>query len=919
MVFKDTRFIKPNKNSLNEPQNYLYVSGAGDGLGTNRNLFIKFFSTFGELSPDLYDDEAVFFDGTLQDYEELIKKQQEELLRQQEEDEKKEKELEEELLLKNKDNNANDDSQKEKKNKRKYVVKLSSPAFSQEDCKGIYFPFERRYCFVGFKEISSSINCYNFFQDEENVANFFNLHPEFPLEFSKLHVKYAKSASSRNQNPLPECTSAFSDITIPGLFIINNFLTEEEEKRWIEKDTEEKKGGIANENGPWKESMNRRVQHYGYSFSYHTLSIDYSKPSIEINEDGKEIANRIENLFKNHLKDKSHGEFDYQDILEFEQKKNSCTNIFSTTKNLLINEPTEGDNTPYVPGINKAIVKDLEESKMFPINQLTINEYYPGQGISSHIDTESCFGSGLFIVSLESSIVMTMTKKSSHPNYAGNNPETTSTESNAYGDKKYIILPRRSLLVLTRDARSMWTHGISIRKYDLVTEKEAELYFTYVKNKKLDPCLGVPPAGTSLVPRARRVSLTFRHVLPPPSPEEIKLLMEQGKVVVNNERSIKTLDTNKYDTKKQDEIEPPKDENIGDKSSINLEKQFVVDFYNTVAVHWHHTRAKRKVFWGSVQDFLMNLPKYSIVGDVGSGDGKYLEINPDITMIGCDRSWELLYVSRFGQNDPLCKEDEKKKSEKKNEKSKKNKGKKNKNIEEVKEVKEEVKEETVPEPTESNQTTSLTNLAPLNIFCADIVSLPWRSNSLDASICIAVLHHLSTEERRLAAIKECVRILKPGGRTFIQVWALEQTEEDALSSVNTFAKDQVEETSVTEENLPQPEINKPKQKSKHTFASQDTFVSWKLPKRFINHHNEGENPTETETNSTAAAEVVTKDEKSENKPPLPTNDDELIVYQRYCHVYKKGEMESLCSKIPTCRLIKSGWESGNWYVILEKI
>lgn len=65
-----------------------------------------------------------------------------------------------------------------------------------------------------------------------------------------------------------------------------------------------------------------------------------------------------------------------------------------------------------------------------PINQLTVNEYWPGQGIASHIgkssqhtvpllnisllisDTETCFGSALFVVNLAGGIVMTLSRRS---------------------------------------------------------------------------------------------------------------------------------------------------------------------------------------------------------------------------------------------------------------------------------------------------------------------------------------------------------------------------------------------------------------------------------------------------------------------------------------------------------------------------
>ena len=46
---------------------------------------------------------------------------------------------------------------------------------------------------------------------------------------------------------------------------------------------------------------------------------------------------------------------------------------------------------------------------------------------------------------------------------------------------------------------------------------------------------------------------------------------------------------------------------------------------------------------------------------------------------------------------------------------------------------------------------------------------------------IAVLHHLSTEERRLAAMQEMVRLVKRGGCLLIVVWAREQTGHHAYS------------------------------------------------------------------------------------------------------------------------------------------
>ena len=44
----------------------------------------------------------------------------------------------------------------------------------------------------------------------------------------------------------------------------------------------------------------------------------------------------------------------------------------------------------------------------------------------------------------------------------------------------------------------------------------------------------------------------------------------------------------------------------------------------------------------------------------------------------------------------------------------------------------------------------------------------------DHTMCIAVLHHLSSQERRLQGINELLRITKKGGTVLIYVWAKEQ-------------------------------------------------------------------------------------------------------------------------------------------------
>ena len=48
-------------------------------------------------------------------------------------------------------------------------------------------------------------------------------------------------------------------------------------------------------------------------------------------------------------------------------------------------------------------------------------------------------------------------------------------------------------------------------------------------------------------------------------------------------------------------------------------------------------------------------------------------------------------------------------------------------------------------------------------------------------LCIAVLHHISTVERRVAMLAELARVLRCGGRAVVTVWASEQEQPGKLA------------------------------------------------------------------------------------------------------------------------------------------
>ncbi|XP_056229182.1 alkylated DNA repair protein alkB homolog 8 [Seriola aureovittata] len=124
-----------------------------------------------------------------------------------------------------------------------------------------------------------------------------------------------------------------------------------------------------------------------------------------------------------------------------------------------------------------------------------------------------------------------------------------------------------------------------------------------------------------------------------------------------------------------------------------------------------HFSSTRHSPWPRVCHFLSSLSPGSVLADVGCGNGKYLGVNPELIAVGCDRSSALVQI---------CAE------------------------------------------------------RGFQAFVSDALSVPLRTASCDACISIAVIHHFSTQERRLAAVRELVRLLRPGGRALIYVWAFEQ-------------------------------------------------------------------------------------------------------------------------------------------------
>lgn len=125
-----------------------------------------------------------------------------------------------------------------------------------------------------------------------------------------------------------------------------------------------------------------------------------------------------------------------------------------------------------------------------------------------------------------------------------------------------------------------------------------------------------------------------------------------------------------------------------------------------------HFSSTRYKPWPIVESFLQALPPGAVGLDVGCGNGKYLTVNQDVFIVGSDRSSSLVNIASQHQ--------------------------------------------------------------PHTSIVADTLALPHQAGRFDFAICIAVVHHLSTPERRREAIAEILKCLRPGGKALLYVWALEQ-------------------------------------------------------------------------------------------------------------------------------------------------
>jgi len=194
-------------------------------------------------------------------------------------------------------------------------------------------------------------------------------------------------------------------------------------------------------------------------------------------------------------------------------------------------------------------------------------------------------------------------------------------------------------------------------------------------------------------------------------------------------------------------------------------------------------------------------------------------------------------------------------------------------------------------------------------------------------------------------VRELLRLLKPGGRALIYVWAFEQEFNRQRSK---YLREPPENRgSPAEDTEPAADHREPPGTSStredaagklgvHTnrtaFHSQDLLVPW--------HLKEGKKPAEeevrdggkkdkrkgkhTKTSGDACSSTPTRDLN-----PDPRSADSTArtpgaalgpapVFHRYYHVFQQGELERLCGQEAGVRVQSGYHDQGNWCVVLVK-
>ena len=297
-----------------------------------------------------------------------------------------------------------------------------------------------------------------------------------------------------------------------------------------------------------------------------------------------------------------------------------------------------------------------------------------------------------------------------------------------------------------------------------------------------------------------------------------------------------------------------------------------------------HFSSTRYAAWPKVADFLKSLSPGSLVYDIGCGNGKYAQVNPCVVMIGADSSVQLLSFCR---------------------------------------------EKGMP------------------AVGAEAKKLPFRSDSADHLICIAMLHHLASHENRLTALKELIRVVKPNGTGLVTVWAFEQNKHGSDSKYissnknscrnnksfnDGFHGDQIlrqhseevlrevvtEDTGkgvITDATLDANEEVDQKEVQERDFLNNSHSLKTSATTDKSSRHNTCS--TSSPQNTLVIHKNRTAFEAQDVLVPWKCRDSGK-TFLRYYHVFVENELSRLCQEVRGVTIIQELYDQGNWCLIFRK-
>ncbi|PSR78220.1 S-adenosyl-L-methionine-dependent methyltransferase [Coniella lustricola] len=307
----------------------------------------------------------------------------------------------------------------------------------------------------------------------------------------------------------------------------------------------------------------------------------------------------------------------------------------------------------------------------------------------------------------------------------------------------------------------------------------------------------------------------------------------------------------------------------GEGQADDYEETHVHGVYEAIASHFSATRHKP---WPFVSSFLARQLPGSVGLDVGCGNGKNMGVNRDVLMFGCDRSAALIALAR----NMWCSSSGSSGREKAEQQGR-----------------------SLPPAAAVRPSADAT--------VADSLALPFRDGCADFVICIAVIHHMSTRERRVEAIRQLLRCVRRGktqqssghddydshtqnggggGQVLVYVWALEQ-------STSRRGWDQGGEQDLLVPwvmKAPQPQQQQSKKEKKNKKANKNS-------KQLRNQKKQ--HPMQDKAGAGAGAAETQQSDKT---------------FHRFYHLYRKGELEEDVLAAGG-QVLESGYERDNWWVI----